>query len=146
MDADNYINSPDVEMSWALKAIGHAETYFNLISSVDPKHLKLTPKDDTIYRKFREEFPDFDVEVIKEEDLKSESAKNKWRDFCETFKGEIEDYSYGTLLRLDSKGDISDANTIFAVRIQFLAIEIARNREGFNDGHRLKKQNKESGS
>lgn len=146
MDADNYMNNPDIEMSWAIKAIGHAETYYNLISSVDPKHLKLTPKDDTIYKKFREDFPDFNVGVIKEDDLKAESAKTKWREFCETFKGEVEDYSYGTLLRLDSKGDISDGNTIFSIRVQFLAIEIARNREGHNDGHRQKKQNKENGS
>lgn len=73
----------------------------------------------------------------------------------------MEDFNYGTLLRLDSRREYTEENTIFggkrgegapggdpkstdfpgvhpfpafsATRIQFFAIEIARNREGWND-------------
>ncbi|NXR65589.1 PBDC1 protein, partial [Rhadina sibilatrix] len=56
----------------------------------------------------------------------------KWRPFCLRFEGLVEDFNFGTLLRLDSRRDYSEENTILAPRIQFLAIEIARNREGCN--------------
>ncbi|XP_046565697.1 protein PBDC1-like [Haliotis rubra] len=130
--AEDYVNQPDVELQWAVKAYAHAETYFNLITSVDPSILKLTREDDEIYSKFRQEFPDFKVDVLTEDELKSEKAKEKWRPFCESFKGQTEDYNYGTLVRLDSAKDYSEENSILGLRIQFLAIEIARDREGHN--------------
>ncbi|NXK69704.1 PBDC1 protein, partial [Sylvietta virens] len=60
-------------------------------------------------------------------------APQKWRPFCLRFEGVVEDFNFGTLLRLDSRREYSEENTIFATRIQFFAIEIARNREGCND-------------
>jgi hypothetical protein len=39
-----------VEALWAEKAFQHAETYFNLLLSVDSRILKLTPHDDQIYK------------------------------------------------------------------------------------------------
>jgi len=48
------------------------------------------------------------------------------------FDGIVEDFNYGTLLRLDCSQGYTEENTIFAPRIQFFAIEIARNREGYN--------------
>lgn len=85
----------------------------------------------------------------------------RWRPFCNKFEGTVEDFNYGTLLRLDCEKDYTEENTIFgeititvlnitmlyfvalklnhfsiictaATRIQFFAIEIARNREGYN--------------
>lgn len=106
---------------------------FQILCSVDPKHLKLTPFNDTIYKIFREDFPDYDVSLIKEDELKSTEEKEKWRPFCERFKNIIEDYNFGTLLRTDASGDYSEENSILVTRIQFLAIEIARNMEGVND-------------
>lgn len=157
-----------------------------LISSVDPKFLKLTKMDDQIYKVFREGFKDYEIKVIKEEDLKSDKAKEvgaslrtctvvtqtavhvkslrcfasqTWRAFCNQFEGVVEDFNYGTLLRLDCEEDYTEENSIFGTyaspracferlkleqltsvtrflfsvtRIQFLAIEIARNREGYN--------------
>lgn len=35
-------------------------------------------------------------------------------------------------MRLDCSKDYSEANTIIVPRVQFLAIELARNREGLN--------------
>lgn len=62
----------------------------------------------------------------------------KWRPFCEKFKDVVEDYSFGTLLRLDHTGEYSEHNSILVTRIQFYAIELSRNREGLNDCIRSK--------
>lgn len=136
--AEEFDNDPSVEALWAMKALEHAEVYFNILCSVDPKLLKLTPHDDNIYKTFREEFPDLKVDVLDEDGLKSFEAKQKWRPFCEKFKDVVEDYSFGTLLRLDHTGEYSEHNSILVTRIQFYAIELSRNREGLNDCIRSK--------
>lgn len=132
LPAESYGNDPDIEMAWAMKAMQHAEVYYKLISSVDPQSLKLTKLDDQIYSEFRENFEKIRIDILDPEELKSELAKEKWRPFCMKFDGLVEDFNYGTLLRLDCSQGYTDENTIFAPRIQFYAIEIARNREGFN--------------
>ncbi|XP_018328364.1 protein PBDC1 [Agrilus planipennis] len=131
--AEEFENDQSLEAMWAIKAYEHAEVYFNILCSVDPKLLRLTPHDDLIYRLFREEFPKFDVNFIKEDELKGEEAKEKWRPFCERFKDIIEDYSFGTLLRIDASKEYDENNSILVTRIQFYAIELARNRERVND-------------
>ncbi|XP_031829435.1 protein PBDC1 [Nomia melanderi] len=136
--AEEFGNDPSIEAMWAMRAMEHAEVYFSILCSVDPKLLKLTPHDDQIYKTFRDAFPNLKVDEISEEELKSEEGKIKWRPFCEQFKGFVEDYSFGTLLRADCEGDYSEENCILTTRIQFYAIEIARNREGYNDGIRKK--------
>lgn len=91
-----------------------------------------------IYKTFREEFPDLDVRILNENELKSNNSKAKWRPFCERFKDCVEDYSYGTLLRADASKGYDEDNSILVTRIQFYAIELARNYEGVNDGIRKK--------
>lgn len=61
----------------------------------------------------------------------------KWRDFCEHFKS-VDDYSFATLLRLDCTGDYTEENSIIVTKIQFYAVELARNRSGLNDEIRSK--------
>lgn len=131
--ADEFVNDPEVEKLWTIKAVTAMRVHFNLLSSVPPQELNLTRKDDFIYKRFRESFPDLEISRLKEDDLKSDESKAKWRPFCEEFKDEVEDYNFASLLRIDSSKDYSDENTLVAPRIQFLAIEIARNREGFNN-------------
>lgn len=109
-----------------------------IICSVDPKLLRLTPLDDSIYKIFRCEFPDLNVRVIDEDQLKSPESKSKWRVYCDRFKEVIEDYSFGTLLRADAAQDYTEANSMLVTRIQFYAVELARNREGVNDPLRKK--------
>ncbi|XP_051906903.1 protein PBDC1 [Hippocampus zosterae] len=133
LPAEAYGNDEHLEVMWAMKAYNHAEVYFNLISSVDPKFLKLTKMDDDIYSTFRETFEDLDIKVLHPDQLKSAEAKERWRPFCNRYEGLVEDFNYGTLLRLDCQKDYTEENTIFATRIQFFAVEIARNREGLND-------------
>lgn len=53
----------------------HINLPVQLISSVDPKFLKLTKMDDQIYKVFREDFKDYEIKLLKEEDLKSDKAK-----------------------------------------------------------------------
>ncbi|XP_014668547.1 PREDICTED: protein PBDC1-like [Priapulus caudatus] len=130
--AESYINQPELEMEWAMKAYEHAETYFNLLCAVDPKLLRLTPHDDDVYTKLRETFPDLNVGRLQEDELKSAEAKEKWRPFCNYYEDKIQDFNFGTLLRLDSTSDYSEKNSILVTRIQFFAVEIARNREGYN--------------
>ncbi|XP_006528333.1 protein PBDC1 isoform X6 [Mus musculus] len=110
---ESYGNDPDIEMAWAIRAMQHAEVYYKLISSVDPQFLKLTKVDDQIYSEFREIFETLRVDVLDPEELKSESAKEKWRPFCLKFEGIVEDYNYGTLLRLDCSQGYTEENTIF---------------------------------
>nr|CAG4652290.1 EOG090X0HAI [Triops cancriformis] len=130
--ADEFENDPTVEAVWAVKAFEHAEVYFNLLCSVDPKILKLTPVDDRIYSEFRTMFPTLNVQHISEEELKSEKAKEEWRPFCNSYKEVVEDFSFATLLRVRADEEYSPDNSIIAPKIQFLAIELARNREGHN--------------
>ncbi|KAG5684865.1 hypothetical protein PVAND_014075 [Polypedilum vanderplanki] len=135
--AEEFGNDTLLEELWAKKAFEHAETYFNLLLSVDSRLLQLTPFDSQIYSTFRQDFPNFRVDVLDENELKSDIGKIKWRSFIDKFD-KIEDYSFGTLIRIDSKEEFSPENSILVVRIQFLAIEIARNREGYNDSIRGK--------
>ncbi|XP_048748156.1 protein PBDC1-like [Ostrea edulis] len=141
-DASKYGNNPDLEMQWAVKSYHHAETYFNLICSVDPTVLKLTKIDDDLYTEFRKEFPDLKIDIIQEDQLKSVESKAKWRPFLNAYEKIIEDFNFGTLLRLDCSKAYTEENSILVVRIQFLAIEIARNREGYNSPLRLQKREK----
>lgn len=133
-DSSGFGNDERVEQLWALKAIEHAEVYFNLLCAIDPVMLKLTGSkdvDDEIYKDVKKTFPDLNFAKFKEDDLKSEKSKAEWREFCGRYK-HIEDFSLGSLLRMDSSKDYSEDNTIIAIKIQFLAIEIARNRDGHN--------------
>nr|CAG4650603.1 EOG090X0HAI [Sida crystallina] len=134
--AEEFVNDENIEQLWAIKAFEHAEVYFNLLSSIDPKILRLTKLDDQLYKEFREKFGKLEIDLLKEDDLKSENAKEEWRTFCENYKEIVDDYNVGTLLRLDCQKEYNQENTIVVPRIQFLALELARNKEGCNDSIR----------
>jgi hypothetical protein len=135
-NAETADNLEDIEKQFAVKAVKHVETYWSLLEKVGGSKLKLTKHDDDIFEQLIEDFPEFKdpakVAVISEEEMKSPSGKAKWRDFCEKFN-QIEDYNFGTMLRTKANGEYDQEGTIFVVRIQFYAIEIARNRYGLND-------------
>jgi hypothetical protein len=131
-------NDGRVEELWAMKAMEHAEVYFNLLCSVEPARLKLSGSqelDDRIYKDFKESFPNLHFGKLTEDDLKNEKAKVEWREFSNRYK-DVEDFSLGSLMRMDSTKDYSEENTMLAIKIQFFAIEIARNRDGLNDSLR----------
>lgn len=136
IQAESAENLEDIEKQFAVKAVAQAETYWQLLQSVPGSKLRLTPHDDDIHLALLETFPEYkekeQVARIEEDAMKLAAGKAKWRAFCEQFK-EIDDYNFGTLLRIRADDEYTENNTMFAVRIQFYAIEIARNRLGLND-------------
>ena len=91
--------------------------------------------DGAIYTHFRTVFPSLNVSLLSDATLKSASAKLQWRQFCTSYDNHpsLKDFNFGTLLRLDARRDYSEDNVTIVPKIQWLAIEIARNREGKND-------------
>eukprot|EP00118_Oscarella_pearsei_P026595 m.310141 g.310141 ORF g.310141 m.310141 type:complete len:159 (+) comp49811_c0_seq1:66-542(+) len=134
-DASKYVNDANVELAWAMSCYRQAETYFKLISATDPSNLRLTSQDDAIHKEYVKRFEQLKIDVIKEEQLKSNDSKAVWREFCNLFEKEVKDFNFGTLLRLDASKDYSEENTTLVPRVQFYAIEIARNRQGMNNCH-----------
>ncbi|KJH43315.1 hypothetical protein DICVIV_10664 [Dictyocaulus viviparus] len=132
-DGKKYVNDPSIEMAWAMKAAERANIHMNLLMCCDTRVLRLNKMQEVIYRSFRNGFPNLDVHKVTELELKCGGMKEKWQIFCESFKEIVEDYSLGTLMRIEASKGYSVDNTIVVPKIIFLAIEIARNVEGINE-------------
>lgn len=136
-NAEEADNLEDIERQFAVIAVEQAETYWNLLTKIQGSKLRLTKIDDEIYNTFIEHFPEYkDLERIKsftEDELKTPQRKAQWRTFCNLFEKSVEDFNFGTLLRTKSTEEYGQEGTIFVVRIQFYAFEIARNKHGLND-------------
>ncbi|KAH0842313.1 hypothetical protein AYO21_00069 [Fonsecaea monophora] len=137
IDPENAPNYEDMEKQFAVRAVQHMTVYWGILEKIPGSKLRLTRLDDEILEHFKREFPDFDpAEEIDEDAMKSKEGKEKWRNFAQVYeKGEkkIEDYNFGTMLRKSPKTEYGEKETIFVIRVQFYAIEIARNRAGLND-------------
>ncbi|KAL6250258.1 hypothetical protein RBB50_002559 [Rhinocladiella similis] len=137
IDAENAPNYEDMEKQFAVKAVQQMTVYWSLLEKIPGSKLRLTRLDDQILEHFKSEFPEFDpAEEIDEDKMKSKEGKERWRKFAMAYeKGDnkIDDYNFGTMLRKSPKTEYGEKETIFAVRMQFYAIEIARNRAGLND-------------
>ncbi|EGP87113.1 unnamed protein product [Zymoseptoria tritici ST99CH_3D1] len=130
-EADNY---EEIEKQFAVKVVEHMSTYWSILEKLPGSKLRLTKMDDDILEHFNSEFPDFDLKAtINEDDMKSKAGKEKWRNFINQYENKVEDYNFGTMLRANTAEEYGQEGTIFAVRMQFYAIEIARNRAGLND-------------
>ncbi|CAE6438449.1 unnamed protein product [Rhizoctonia solani] len=137
-DAEKAENLEEIEKQFAVKAVGHAQTYWQLLEAVPPVALKLTKMDDEIYNDFIEQFPEYKqdpskIEIIDEDELKSKDNKPRWHKFMTAYDKKIQDYTFGSLLRRNAKDDYTEQNTMFVPRMQFYVFEIARNRLGMND-------------
>lgn len=112
-------------------------TYWSLLEKMPGSKLRLTRFDDDILEHLRRAFPEFDpAEPLDEDKMKSKEGKARWREFMNVYeKGDkqVEDFNFGTMLRCSAKVEYGEKETMFAVRMQFYAIEIARNRAGLND-------------
>jgi hypothetical protein len=106
------------------------ETYWKILERKKGSELRLTRYDDQIFENFKKEFPDFDPAVtINEDELKSKKGKEQWRKFIahhEKGDQKIDDYNYGAMIRANPKEEYTQEGTLFVVRMQFYAIEIAR--------------------
>ncbi|KAL5117683.1 hypothetical protein ACEQ8H_004431 [Pleosporales sp. CAS-2024a] len=134
INAEDTDNSEQIEQAFAIKVVQHIETYWKILEKVPGSKLRLTKLDDEIYQHFKKDFPEFDPKAtIDEDEMKSKEGKERWRNFINAYEHKIEDYNYGTVIRTNPKFEYGQDETIFAVRMQFYAIEIVRNREGLND-------------
>lgn len=103
------------------------ETYWSILEKIPGSKLRLTKFDDEIYDHLKKEFPDFDASAtLNEDEMKSKVGKEQWRKFIAEYENKVDDYNFGTLLRASPKTEYDQAGTIFAVRMQFYAVEIAR--------------------
>ncbi|KAL2861812.1 putative polysaccharide biosynthesis protein [Aspergillus pseudodeflectus] len=133
-DPEQAQNLDDMEKQFAVKAVEHLMTYWSILEKVPGSQLRLTKIDDEIYEHFKAEFPDFDpAATIDEDQMKSKEGKEKWRNWINQYEKKIDDYNFGTMLRANPKTEYEQDNTIFAMRMQFYAVEIARNQAGLND-------------
>ncbi|KAL7620165.1 hypothetical protein AAE478_009158 [Parahypoxylon ruwenzoriense] len=133
-DAENADNLEDIEKQFAVKAVQHLETYWAILERVRGSSLRLTKMDDDIFAHLKADFPEFDpAATINEEGMKSSSGKERWRKFMMAYEKNVDDYNFGTMLRTSPKVEYEKDTTIFVPRMQFYAIEIARNRAGLND-------------
>lgn len=95
-------------------AVHHAQTYWKLLELRKGTELKLTKLDDEIYTDFKEKFSEYATAAqIDEEGMKSKSGKAKWRDFMKTFEDKVQDWNFGTLIRLNAKEEYEQDTTIF---------------------------------
>ena len=79
--------------------------------------LHLTKIDDTILDHLKTEMPDFDPAVpIIEDEMKSKQGKERWRNFVQQYKGRIDDFDFGTMLRANPKDEYTQDNTIFGAQ------------------------------
>ncbi|KAI1363320.1 putative polysaccharide biosynthesis protein [Xylaria arbuscula] len=133
-DAENADNLEDIEKQFAVKAVQHLETYWAILQKVKGSALRLTKMDDDILEHLKTDFPDFDpAATINEDEMKSKAGKERWRKFMMAYEKKIDDYNFGTMLRNNPKVEYEQDTTIFVPRMQFYAVEIARNRAGLND-------------
>ena len=133
-DAEKADNFEDMEKQFAVKAVHQMTVYWGILEKIPGSKLRLTRIDDDILEHFRKEFPDFDPAAeIDEDAMKSKDGKEKWRNFINQYDKKVDDFNFGTMLRKSAKTDYGEKETMFAVRMQFYAVEIARNRAGLND-------------
>ncbi|CAE6535055.1 unnamed protein product [Rhizoctonia solani] len=137
-DPEKAENLEEIEKQFAVKAVEHAQTYWQLLEAVPPKALKLTKIDDEIYNDLVEQFPEYisdpsKIKTIDEDLLKSNDNKPRWYKFMNAYEKKVHDYTFGSLLRRNAEDDYTEQNTMFVPRMQFYVFEIARNRLGMND-------------
>lgn len=109
-------------------------TYWSILEKVKGSQLRLTKMDDEIYESFTKEFPEFDpAGTLNEDEMKSKAGKEKWRKWINQYEKKIDDFNFGTIVRTRADAEYDQGTTLFGVRMQFYAVEIARNRAGLND-------------
>jgi hypothetical protein len=90
------------------------QTYWAILEKVKGSTLRLTKIDDEIYEHLKKDFPEFDpAATINEDEMKSKSGKERWRNFMMAYEKKVDDYNFGTLLRSNPKFEYGEKETIF---------------------------------
>ncbi|VVT55511.1 uncharacterized protein SAPINGB_P004633 [Magnusiomyces paraingens] len=137
--AEDAENLEAIEQQFAVKAVAQAEAYWSLLRVRKGSDLRLTPLENEIYDHFVSSFPEYLEEpervrnLNETKDLKSPEAKKRWREYLNVYEKKMDEFNFGTLLRLSANDEYTEQNTTFSVRAQFYAIEVFRNRHCMND-------------
>jgi hypothetical protein len=95
-------------------AVQHMTTYWAILEKVRGSSLRLTKMDDDIYEHLKKDFPEFDpAATIDEDEMKSKIGKERWRKFMMAYEKKIDDYNFGTIMRLNPKMENEQDTTIF---------------------------------
>ncbi|KAI9784930.1 MAG: hypothetical protein M1816_000566 [Peltula sp. TS41687] len=114
VNAEEADNLEAIEQQFAVKAVQHMSTYWSLLENIPGSKLRLTRMDDEIYEHLKRDFPEFDTkETINEDEMKSKTGKERWRKFMMAYDKKIDDFNFGTLLRIDPKLEYGEKETIF---------------------------------
>ncbi|KAI9633164.1 cytoplasm protein [Dioszegia hungarica] len=138
-DGETADNAQEIEMHFAEKTAEYLNAYEKLLGAVPPRQVKLSPIDAELLDSFLDFFPEYKLDaalaLLDEDEMKSMSGKERWRSFTMPYESRVEDFNFGTLVRRNAIADepYGQDNCILVTRVQFLAIEIARNRAGLND-------------
>ncbi|KAG5513481.1 hypothetical protein PMAC_000912 [Pneumocystis sp. 'macacae'] len=108
IEANQIENFEDIEKQFAVKVVQHAQVYWNLLTQTKGKYSSSAS-----------------VSLIDEDKIKSSEDKTKWRKFMMAYENKIDNFNFGTLLRIDANKEYQEKTTIFVPRIQFYTIEIA---------------------
>lgn len=73
--------------------------------------------DDEILQDFEETFPEINVEHLDDKDFKTAAAKEKWRLFINKYEKRVNEYNFGSLIRIDCREDYTEENTMFGKSI-----------------------------
>jgi len=91
-DPNKAQNAVEIEKQFAVVAVEHAQVYWNLLESVQPRVLKLTQIDDEIFNHLSEAFPEMvkepyaGLKKLDEDMMKNAEGKKQWRDFINTYE------------------------------------------------------------
>src|SRR5947207_13881669 len=89
-------------------------TYWSILEKMRGSELRLTRIDDEIYDHFKREFPEFDPKAtINEEEMKSKTGKERWRNFIMQYEKKVDDYNFGTLIRANPSFEYGEKETVF---------------------------------
>lgn len=103
-----------IEKQFAVKAVQHMETYWAILERVRGSALRLTKLDDDILEHLQTDFPEFDPAIpINEDEMKSAKGKEKWRKFMMAYEKKVDDYNFGTMMRVAPNVEYGRDETIF---------------------------------
>jgi hypothetical protein len=69
--------------------------------------------DAEILKDFEENFPEINIEYLDENDFKTPAAKEKWRLFINKYEKRVNEYNFGSLIRIDCRDGYTEQNTMF---------------------------------
>lgn len=74
--------------------------------------------DDEIYEDFEATFPEIDVKHLNDEHFKTPKAKEKWRNWVNKYEKRVNEFNFGSLIRIDYREDYLEQNTMFGMLVK----------------------------